>query len=567
MSRISSWKNWFIYEIYPLSFQDSNGDGIGDLRGIEKRLDYLQSIGVDALWIAPFYPSPMADGGYDITDYYNVHPMFGTLKDVKQLIRSAHKKRLKVLIDLVLNHTSSEHPWFKECIASEDNPKRDWYILRDPRPRKDGEEHIPDSELYPNNWLSVAGGPAWKYDPKSNKFILCSFLRGNPTFTDNPKDLFQPDLNWHNTEVQEALMKVIDYWMKIGVDGFRVDAIGYLSKDPRFRSELVKRNIFFRHPNNQQTHKYRDHYYPTLIKTIKKIAERIRKRNGIIIAEVYIPFKQKVEVARAVKNGGPFDFTFIYTDYDAKHVRRSMIDIIDHYQSLDSFPVFVDSDHDNRFPATRWGGELQARQLHAILLSLPGGFCLLQGSEFGKKDTTAYIDDSYFLTERFNEGGIKGINGRDGCRTAMLWNHEEPNAGFTDSYKCSRIYVDRQFASGKNIEEALRDRKSTLANFQWFISMKKTDLIREGTLKLRNDIQMTDGSMAHNVVVIERTFRNRQYLIINNISGESIELSIVKKQGRFLHTTLMDREFGESIDFTCIKLRPHETICVDFIKE
>ena len=206
------WKRGIIYQIYPRSFQDSNGDGIGDLAGIRRRLDYLQWLQVDALWVSPVYPSPMADFGYDVADYCGIDSIFGTLADFDRLVEEAHARGLKVILDFVPNHTSDKHPWFIESRASRDDPKRDWYIWRDPKP--DGSP--------PNNWMSNFGGSAWSFDEATAQYYYHAFLRE------------QPDLNWRNPAVREAMYNVLRFWLNRGVDGFRVDVIWHLIKDATF---------------------------------------------------------------------------------------------------------------------------------------------------------------------------------------------------------------------------------------------------------------------------------------------------------------------------------------------
>jgi alpha-glucosidase len=208
------WQEGIIYQIYPRSFQDSNGDGVGDLQGIIKRLDHLKNLGVQAIWISPIFPSPMADFGYDISDYTGIHPLFGTLEDFDQLLKEVHNRGLKLLLDLVPNHTSNHHPWFLESRSSRDNPKRDWYIWKDPNP--DGSE--------PNNWLAMFGGTAWEWDKKTQQYYYHGFLKE------------QPDLNWRNPEVQKAMLDVMRFWFDKGVDGFRIDVIYHMIKDKQFRN-------------------------------------------------------------------------------------------------------------------------------------------------------------------------------------------------------------------------------------------------------------------------------------------------------------------------------------------
>ena len=210
------WQDAVIYQIYPRSFQDTNGDGVGDLPGMTQRLDYLRALGVDALWLSPIFPSPMRDFGYDVADYTAISPEFGTMADFRALLRAAHERGLRVLLDLVMNHTSSQHPWFLESASSRENPKRDWYLWRDGKPGERGRGRRPAP---PNNWRSVFGGSAWQWDERTGQYYLHSFLKE------------QPDLNWRNPELRAAMMDVIRYWLEMGVDGFRLDVANCFLKD------------------------------------------------------------------------------------------------------------------------------------------------------------------------------------------------------------------------------------------------------------------------------------------------------------------------------------------------
>src|SRR5512133_1852035 len=228
MADATWWQRGVIYQIYPRSFMDSNGDGVGDLPGIFSRLDYLQWLGVDAIWLSPIYPSPMADFGYDVADYTGIHPLFGTLADFDTLLAESHARGLKVMLDFVPNHSSDQHAWFIESRSSRDNPKRDWYIWRDPK--SDGTP--------PNNWWSFFGGPAWTLDPHTGQYYLHQFVKE------------QPELNWRNPEVRKAMLDVLRFWMKRGVDGFRMDVIGLLIKDKDLRDNPLNPNAPASLPEN-----------------------------------------------------------------------------------------------------------------------------------------------------------------------------------------------------------------------------------------------------------------------------------------------------------------------------
>ena len=267
------WQSGTIYQIYPRSIQDSNGDGVGDLDGIRSRLDYLTWLGVDALWISPIFPSPMADFGYDVADYCDIHPLFGSLAAFDALVADAHARKLKVILDFVPNHTSDQHPWFRESRSSRDNPKRDWYVWRDGK----------SGTAPPNNWLSQFGGPAWTFDAVTRQWYLHSFLRQ------------QPDLNWRNPEVRAAMYAVLDFWLKRGVDGFRVDVIWLLIKDEALRDNPLnpgwepgqsehRRTLNIHNADQPEVH--------DIIADMRRVLDRYQER--VLIGEIYLPVEKLV---------------------------------------------------------------------------------------------------------------------------------------------------------------------------------------------------------------------------------------------------------------------------------
>src|SRR3712207_5404123 len=267
------WQRAVVYQIYPRSFQDSDGDGVGDLRGIAARLDYLIWLGVDAVWLSPIYPSPMADFGYDVSDYRGVHPLFGTLEDFDALVEAAHARGLKLILDFVPNHTSDRHPWFLESRSSRDNPKRDWYIWRDPAP--DGGP--------PNNWISNFGGSAWEWDEATGQYYYHAFLTE------------QPDLNWRNPEVREAMYDVLRFWLKRGVDGFRVDVIWQLIKDAEFRHNPP--NPAYQ-PGQAEINRFLKVYsadrrkVQEVVSEMRRMLEKFHDR--VLIGEIYLPLERLV---------------------------------------------------------------------------------------------------------------------------------------------------------------------------------------------------------------------------------------------------------------------------------
>src|SRR4051812_19163060 len=296
------WQKVTIYQIYPRSFMDSNGDGVGDLRGIQSRLDYLEWLGVDAVWLSPIYPSPMADFGYDVADYTGIEPVFGTMADFDRLLADVHRRGMKLILDLVPNHTSDRHPWFLESRASRDNPKRDWYIWRDPAPGGGP----------PNNWLSVFGGGAWQWDELSGQYYLHSFA------------VEQPELNWRNPEVEAEVFDAIRFWLDKGVDGFRVDVIYYMIKDDQFRDNPP--NPEFQpgdQPYSSQLHIY-NYNRPEVHDIIRRMRTLFDEyEDRVIIGEIYLPYPELISYYGANEDEAhlPFNFHLIHLPWKADLVR------------------------------------------------------------------------------------------------------------------------------------------------------------------------------------------------------------------------------------------------------
>ena len=357
------WKRGIIYQIYPRSFQDQNGDGVGDLAGIARRLDYLSWLGVDAIWISPIYPSPMADFGYDVADYCDVDPLFGSLADFDDLVRAAHARGLKVILDFVPNHTSDRHPWFLESRSSRASPKRDWYIWRD------GRNGGP-----PNNWVSQFGGSAWTYDPGTGQHYLHSFLRE------------QPDLNWRNPDVRAAMLDVLTFWLDRGVDGFRVDVIWLLIKDEALRDNpenpgwqpsqaTINRLLQVHNADQPDVH--------DVIRDMRSLLDRYDER--LLIGEIYLPLERLVAYYGKDLSGAhlPFNFQLILTAWKADAIAR----LIDEYENAlppGGWPNWVLGNHDQPRIAARVG-EAQARVAAMLLLTLRGTPTMYYGDEIGTR--------------------------------------------------------------------------------------------------------------------------------------------------------------------------------------
>ncbi|HEY2592077.1 MAG TPA: alpha-amylase family glycosyl hydrolase, partial [Steroidobacteraceae bacterium] len=359
------WRRGVLYHIYPRSFMDTNGDGIGDLRGIASRLDYLCELGVDALWLSPIYPSPMADFGYDVGDYTSIDPVFGTLEDFDALLAEAHHRGLKLVLDFVPNHTSECHPWFLESRASRASPRRDWYIWRDPA--SDGGP--------PNNWLSSFGGSAWRLDPGTAQYYYHAFLEA------------QPDLNWRNPRVRAAMHDVLRFWLDRGVDGFRVDVLWHLIKDAQFRDNPP--NPEYRHgepPHAQQVMLYsadRPEIHE-VVAELRRIVDEYDER--VLIGEIYLPIERLVAYYGADLRGAhlPFNFQLIETVWDARGIAR-MIDQYEAAVPARAWPNWVLGNHDKPRIATRVGVP-QARVAAMLLLTLRGMPTMYYGDELGMRN-------------------------------------------------------------------------------------------------------------------------------------------------------------------------------------
>ena len=415
------WQDGIIYQVYPRSFQDANGDGVGDLLGILSRLDYLVSLGIAAVWISPIYPSPMADFGYDVADYTGVDPIFGSLDDFDRLAAAIHERGLKLILDFVPNHSSDQHPWFLESRSSRSNPKRDWYLWRDPAP--DGGP--------PTNWVSQFGGPAWTLDQATGQYYLHSFLSA------------QPDLNWRNPDLKAAIFAAMRFWLDRGVDGFRMDVLWLLIKDDQFRPNPPNPSW---QPGGSSYGSLLPVYTSDRPETHRIVAEMRSLMNGyserLLIGEIYLPLEQLVTYygAQGVVTDAnvpetnlpdlrgadmPFNFHLLQSPWDADAIAQ----LIRQYEALlpaNAWPNWVLGNHDQKRLASRIG-EGQVRVAALLLLTLRGTPTLFYGDELGMEDGVIRPDQVQDPAER-NQPGI-GM-GRDPERTPMLWD-ATARAGFT----------------------------------------------------------------------------------------------------------------------------------------
>lgn len=531
------WQYGIIYQIYPRSFKDSNGDGIGDLQGIISQLDYLRWLGVNALWLSPFYPSPMADFGYDITDYCNVDPIFGDLPTCEALIQQAHQRDLKVIIDFVPNHTSDEHPWFLASRRSRQDPKRDWYVWADPRP--DGSP--------PNNWLSVMGGPAWEWDDTTAQYYLHTFLKK------------QPDLNWRNPAVQAAMFAAIRFWLDRGIDGFRVDAAHYILKDPDLRDNPLNPSAgsVLHKPMGDydtQLHLYDNGHADvhTVYRELRQVLDGYSTpRPRMLMGEVHI-FDRQVWASYYGTDLDelhmPFNFDFIRTAWHAQSLRQS-VDALEAHLPPGAWPNNVLGNHDEPRIINRVGPAL-ARLAMLLLLTLRGTPTLYYGDEIGMHDGDIPPDRVRDPMEK-NKPGL-GL-GRDPERTPMQWN-SGPNAGFCPPDTEPWLPLPADYAQ-INVAVERDDPDSLLTLTRRLIELRRsTPALSIGSYRA------LDG-VPDDCFVYLRQWGGQHYLIALNFSEEEQTVQLpALGSGRIHLSTYLDRE--EPGDLALLGLRSHEGLVI-----
>lgn len=517
------WQRGVIYQIYPRSFQDTNGDGIGDLPGIERRLDYLATLGLDAVWLSPIFPSPMADFGYDVADYCGVDPIFGTLADLDRLIAAAHARGLKLILDFVPNHSSDEHPWFVESRSSRDNPKRDWYIWRDP---------TPDGGV-PNNWLSEFGGSAWEWHEATGQYYYHAFHRK------------QPDLNWRNPDVVAAMHDVLRFWMKRGVDGFRVDVIYHMIKDDQFRDNPSN-------PDHVEGSKPFNSLVPVMsidrpevqvvVTGLRRVVDEFEDR--VLIGEIYLPIERLVAYYGADLDGVhlPFNFNLLLCPWDPAHVAK----LIREYEAAlppGGWPNWVLGNHDQPRVASRVG-RAQARVAAMLLLTLRGTPTLYYGDEIGMENVPIPLNRVQDPAEK----QMPGIGeGRDPERTPMQWTADS-HAGFSDAEPWLPLAED---AATRNVEVQSADPRSELA-------------LNVALLALRR----AEPALAHGkkrvlecpapLLAFERCTDEQRLLVVLNFAAEPASFTLPEGTWQRLLSTHLDDTTNPSNG--ALKLRPDEGV-------
>ena len=519
------WQRAVIYHVYPRSFADSNGDGVGDLAGITGRLDYLAWLGIDAIWISPIFPSPMADFGYDVANYTDIDPLFGTLEDLDYLIAEAHARGIRVLLDFVPNHTSDQHPWFLDSRSSRDSARRDWYLWRDPRP----------GGSPPTNWLSNFGGPAWTWDQETRQYYYHAFL---------PQ---QPDLNWRNPEVRQALEGVLRFWLDRGVDGFRVDVIWQLVKDAEFRDNPPNprygpslaphhRLVSLYNADRPEVHE--------VIRALRAVLDEYPDR--VMLGEIDLPIERLMSYYGEYGGGVhlPLNFLLLITPWEPARIDEA----IRRYEAAlppYGWPNWVLSNHDTSRVATRTGPE-QARVAAMLLLTLRGTPTLYYGDELGMQDVAVPPErerDPFGLR-------LPGLGfSRDPQRTPMQWS-PSAHAGFSSAEPW--LPIDPAYTA-RNVAVQRDDENSMLLLYRALIELRRAPALAVGTL----ESLPPEGD----VVAYVRRHGDEAYAVALNLgsSDQQLTLPVDVQSGVVLISTHMDRH---ELVSSRVTLRPNEGLLI-----
>jgi alpha-glucosidase len=496
------WRGGVIYQVYPRSFQDSNGDGIGDLPGIVRRLDYLAQLGVDAIWLSPIFESPQEDMGYDVSNYTDVDRLFGSLEDFDALVERAHALGLKVIIDQVLSHSSDKHPWFRESRVNQTNSRADWYVWADPKP--DGTP--------PNNWPSVFGGRAWEWNPARRQYYFHNFL------------VSQPDMNFHNPAVQDAVLDVMRFWLERGVDGFRFDTVNYYFHDAKLRSNPPARRKehlpYAVNPYDMQEHKY-SKSQPENVGFLRRVRTLMdRFPDTTTVGEVGDSHKAVALMAEYTSGTDKlhmcYSFEFLGVEFSAAHFRSRIENFF--AKGPDGWPCWSFSNHDVDRHVSRWAAYGESpmalgRQAAALLLSLKGSVCLYQGEELGLPQTDMLFEE---LTDPPGIRFWPEYKGRDGCRTPIPWNADEPEAGFTTGKPWLPI---KQPQAVLNVAGEEADPESMLNFYRRVLTWRKgQDALVDGDIVFFNT--------AEPVLAFRRSAESGNMLCVFNLSPQALTVTV-----------------------------------------
>lgn len=497
------WRGAVIYQVYPRSFFDSNNDGIGDLPGVTAQLEYIASLNVDAIWLSPFFTSPMKDFGYDIADYRNVDPIFGTLKDLDELIEKAHTLGLKIIIDQVISHTSDQHPWFVESRSSKQSSKADWYVWADGK----------DDGTPPNNWLSVFGGSAWTWDNQREKYYLHNFLKS------------QPDLNFHNPEVVNQLLEDIEFWLKRGVDGFRLDAANFYFHDVQLRDNPLRTEAIEEgsigvrsdNPYGSQQHIY-DKSRPENLEFLRKLRQLLDQYPGsTTVGEVGCD--QALETMAAYTNGNDklhmcYSFDLLTPENSAAHIRRTVSTMNE--SLVDGWPCWSIGNHDVCRVRSRWGHAGlpldQVKMYMVMQTTLKGSVCMYQGEELALTEAEIPFED---IVDPYGKHFWPSYKGRDGCRTPMPWKGGIPHAGFSGSKPWLPIPPEHHEMA---VAEQEGDKQSALEAYRDFLAWR-----RQQPVLVSGDLEFIGSS--DECLLYTRTLGDEVRLIALNLSDQDQTLA------------------------------------------
>lgn len=499
------WRGAVIYQVYPRSLMDSNGDGIGDLRGIISKLDYISSLGVDAIWISPFFKSPMKDFGYDISDYRVIDPIFGSLADFDVLIAEAHGRNLKIIIDQVLSHTSDQHAWFEESRESKTNPKADWYVWADAKP--DGTP--------PNNWLAIFGGSAWEWEPRRCQYYLHNFLKS------------QPDLNYHCEELRVQMLQELEFWLQRGVNGVRLDAINFCFHDKELRDNPANpielrgsRGFSIDNPYAYQRHIY-DNTRPENIPFLESLRALMDRYPGsVTLGEIGSEDSLKTMAEYTAGNTRlhmAYSFELLVDKFSAAYIRET-VETLEKNLS-EGWPCWAFSNHDVPRVMSRWGGAKQspdmAKMLNKLLLSLRGSVCSYQGEELG---LTEAVIERHQLQDPYGITFWPRFKGRDGCRTPMPWHAADKNAGFSSATPWLPLSPAHLPLA---VDVQSKNNASILNSYRQFVAWRKT----QPALVL-GDIEFLPAP--DNILLFVRRYQQQVIVAAFNLSGEIVVINLEK---------------------------------------
>jgi len=487
------WQHAVFYEIYPRSFADSNNDGIGDLNGITSKLNYLKDLGVDAIWISPCYPSPQVDFGYDVSDYENIDPMYGTLKDFDRLARAAGKRHIRIIMDFVPNHSSDKHPWFLDSASSRTSVHRDWYIWRDGK----------GPGVPPNNWISSFGGSAWKFDPTTGQYYYHYFHSG------------QPDLNWRNPAVEEAMFDVTRFWYKRGVSGFRLDAVDLLFEDPDLHDNPILPGLNSQGDPNMEN-KYNDNLLENHL-TLKKLRSVADQHHAVLIGETWTDNRDQLNAYYGDHNDEiqlPMDFMFCTVNKLSAPDFRKQIAFA---ESTSGWPTYVISNHDMTRSYDRYGdgqhNDQIAKLMAALYLTLRGTPIMYYGEELGMQNQDPARKED--VKDPLGIAGWPGYKGRDGERTPMQWD-ASANAGFSKAQPW--LPVTGNYLT-HNVARESRDPDSVLNFYKRLLVLRhKNPALRDG-----NYVPLNESDP--NVLAYLRRYQDQSVLVVLNMSSSTQQVT------------------------------------------